>query len=933
MQREKTRNMNSRIRQTLIMPMLITASLNAESGVVKGLIFDRTTNEPLIGATVISEGAGRGVATDIDGNYELVLADGKHNLIVKYVGYTDTIIRNFYVRGEIRCDVPMAPDITSLSEVTVVAVARKDTESAMVEEEKESDVVQSGVSAQQIAKTQDKDASEVVRRIPGISIIDDKFVMVRGLSQRYNNVWLNGGAVPSSEADSRAFSFDMIPSSQLDNVVIVKSPAPEYPADFTGGFILVRTKYQPLGEGFNITLGGSVNDMTHFHDFKYSKGSKTDFLGFDGGYRELSGGINHSVRSYPGYDTRLDPVASGFNNNWEILHKKPIGDLKLNASYSNTWRFESGSSLGLLAALNYSGSYRTLLDMENSLYGPYDTSNDKTVFLRKASDNQYTRDVKLGALLNISFQPSDYAHRYEWKNIYNRIVKDRYSERAGFNAQPDSIRDMEYYYSTRNTYNTQFTGRHELSAVSSLDWSAGYAYSDRDMPDRRLIEMTDRTDNRMGIYRISREFTHLNEHTASLNANYRQDVRIGSVTPTFKAGLYGEFRTREYRTREFQYGWQPDNSLPEGFMFSTDVTGEVLLTENYAPDKLYLYENVNFLNNYNARMSQLAGYAGVNIPWKSLNVYAGVRYEYVDQLLQMNTRQAEESLRNTHYHYNDLFPSANITYRINERNQLRAAYGRSTNRPEFRELASTVFYDFDLGSSVMGNYELKAAYIQNFDLRYEWYPGKGESVSLALFYKKFINPIEWTYTVAGGTDLIYSYINAKGADNYGIEIDMRKNLGFIGLKDFSLSFNGTWIKSMVRFDSGNNIDRPMQGQSPYLINLGIFYQNGGWSASALYNRIGKRIIGVGNKYGTGADGIVKNIPNSYEMPRNAIDLSFGRKFGHWELKASVRDLLAERFLFKQIEDIELQTSKKRIEETTRSYKPGRNFSLSVSYDF
>ena len=163
----------------------------------------------------------------------------------------------------------MNPDATSLAEVTVTAVARKDTESAMIEEEKQSDVVQTGVSAQQIAKTQDKDASEVIRRVPGISIIDDKFVMVRGLSQRYNNVWLNGGAVPSSEADSRAFSFDIIPSSQLDNIVIVKSPAPEYPSDFTGGFVMVRTKYQPAKSGFDISVGTSFNDMTHFRDFKY----------------------------------------------------------------------------------------------------------------------------------------------------------------------------------------------------------------------------------------------------------------------------------------------------------------------------------------------------------------------------------------------------------------------------------------------------------------------------------------------------------------------------------------------------------------------------------------------------------------------------------------------------------------------------------------
>ena len=204
---------------------------------------------------------------------------------------------------------------------------------------------------------------------------------------------------------------------------------------------------------------------------------------------------------------------------------------------------------------------------------------------------------------------------------------------------------------------------------------------------------------------------------------------------------------------------------------------------------------------------------------------------------------------------------------------------------------------------------------------------------MALFYKKFSNPIEWTYTVAGGTDLVYSYINARGADNYGIEIDIRKNLAFIGLEDFSLSFNGSFIKSKVSFDGGNNIDRPMQGQSPYLINAGLFYNRSGWSAAVLYNRIGKRIVGVGNKYGTGADGSSRNIPNSYEMPRNALDLSFGKKFGHWEVKAAVRDVLAERYLFKQIEDIDMAGTTRHIEEITRSYKPGRNFNLSVAYSF
>lgn len=914
-------------------------TLNA--GIVKGVIKDRKDKEPLAGATVMASAYDKGTAAGMDGLYCLELPAGTYTLTVRYIGYKPIVREDVKVAdvGETVIDFLMESDERTLGEVSVTAVARRNTETAQVQEQKRSLVVQTGVSAQQIARTQDKDASEVIRRVPGVSIIDEKFVMVRGLSQRYNNVWLNGGAVPSSEADSRAFSFDILPSSQLDNMVIIKSPAPEYPADFTGGFILVNTKQLPEDNGLNISVGLGANDRTHFRSFTASRGSGMDWLGLGCGNRSLSAGMNGSLRVYPGYEggsnPRLDVLGNGLNNDWTLHTKHPLSDLKLNMSYNHTWKTEEGQKYGLLAALNYSNTYKTQLDMENSLYGPYDTSNDKPVALRKATDNQYSNDVRLGAMLNLSLRPRDNRHYFEWKNIFNQIAKDRYAERMGFNAQPDNINDMEYYYSARTTYNTQLTGRHTFTN-DRIDWSVGYAYANRNLPDRRLIERTDRTEQRMGIYRISREFTRLDEHIVSAGSNYRKDFHFGTFEPTLKAGAYGEYRTRTYRTRQFQYGWQPDNTLPQGFLFADDVQEDVLTDANYGPDKLYLYEEVNFLNNYGGDQTQLAGYLGINLPLGAFNIYAGARYEYNRHVLKMNTRQFEESLQSTAYGNNDIFPSVNLTYKLNDKQQLRAAYGRSVNRPEFRELSTSVYYDFELGSSVMGNYDLKPAYIDNFDLRYEWYPSAGEQISVAFFYKHFKNPIEWTYTVAGGTDLIYSFMNARGANNYGIELDIRKNLGFIGLKDFSFSFNGAWIKSKVQFEPGtNNIDRPMQGQSPYLINTGIFYNDveRGWSAAVLYNRVGKRIIGVGNRYGTGADGSSRNIPNSYEMPRNSLDLSVGKKMGKWEMKASVRDVLAERCLFKQFEDVTVNGQPRTIEEVTRSYRSGRNFNLTIGYSF
>jgi len=464
-------------RKTIATAVLALAALPMLATVVSGTVSDASTGEPLVGATVMTNRQSIGAVTDANGRYSIDLEAGSYVFTVKYVGYTDHTSQPTNVSGAaMTIDFALHGDERQVGEVTVTAEARKNSDVAIALGQQRSLVVQTGIGSEQISRTQDSDASEVIRRVPGISIIDEKFVMVRGLSQRYNNVWMNGGAVPSSEADSRAFSFDIVPSSQIDNLTIIKSPSPEYPADFTGGFILITTKQQPVGRQFRVQIGAGMNTATHFSDFTASKGSSTDWLGFDSGMRRLDAGMTGALKPYDGSSTRLDVLNNGLNNNWRTHKLTPIADPKFNIDYSNRWRRSDGSVVSLLAAANYSLSYRTLRDMENSLYGPYDISNDKTVYLRKATDQQWTRNVRIGAMLNLSFRPRDDRHLFEWKNIFNQIGRDRYSTREGFNAQPDNINDAEYYYSSRSTYNTQFTGRHSFS-TQQIDWSVGYAYA------------------------------------------------------------------------------------------------------------------------------------------------------------------------------------------------------------------------------------------------------------------------------------------------------------------------------------------------------------------------------------------------------------------------------------------------------------------------
>jgi TonB-dependent receptor len=934
--------MKKRRRGVAALLLITTSILPVTAADIVGRVIDKSNKQPLLGATVYIDGTQNGTITNTNGVFMLSgLQETKYAVFIKYLSYkTQKIegVQAFSSTDKDTLTIQLEPDEQKLNAVTVKGIARKNTETAMISATKSSQVIVSNVSAQEISKTQDNNAGEVIRRVPGISLIDDKFVMVRGLSQRYNNVWINGSAVPSSEADSRAFSFDIIPSSQIDNLTIVKTPSAEYPADYSGGFIMINTKSIPSENDLTISVGGNWNSVTNFKNYEYAKGSSTDFLGFDNGLRSMKGGINSILQSIDNNGTNL--LNNGFNNNWYVHNMKPTADLKFNTSFNHHWNI-NGHNIGMIAAMNYTSEYRTYTDMQNNLYGVYDVANDRSNYLRHSIDDQFNHNVRLGGMLNMTMLSKNGNNKYELKNIFNQLGNDRYTYRKGISAQANQEESAEYYYRSRTTYNGQITGKHTL-LHDAFDWSLGYAYANRHVPDRRRYLIDDAIES--GVIALStgnditREYTQLDEHIFSANFNDKHDFKFNNFEPSLKFGGYGEYRTRKYTTRQFIYNWNTsNNNMPTDFRHA-DIPTLLSNADNYGADKLYLLEQVNMRNDYSGHNTLGAGYLTASLPFGRLNIYAGARFEYNKMELISNTRDNEISHNSRFYTNNDLFPSINSTYKINEKHQVRMSYGESVNRPEFREVSSSVFYDFDLASSVQGNTELTSCYIQNLDLRYEFYPSKGEIISLAAFYKHFQNPIEWTYTVSGGTDLIYSYTNAHSANNLGLELDIRKDLSFLGLPGFSWSFNGALIHSRVKFPPNSKEEnRPMQGQSPYLINTGIFYKNDRHqiNCAILYNRIGKRIIGVGRSEGTTGNDDNARIPDSYEMPRNIIDFTASKKIGsHWELKANIRDLIAEKISYEQFANVNYGNGKtQEVQQITRQYKPGRNFGITAIYSF
>jgi hypothetical protein len=712
-------------------------------------------------------------------------------------------------------------------------------------------------------------------------------------------------------------------------MMIVKSPAPELPADFSGGFVEIATKSVPEETSMQVSYGVNINTLTHFNDFKYAKGSPTDILGLDDGFRGMRSIVpDHRI------DNRDEALvtkvtAKGFNNDWLVRTKTPLVDHRFSFAINRFKRLENGGQIGAVAALNYSYSYLNIQNMTNSRFGIYNKTDDMPVTLYNYHDDQYTTTARTGGMLNLIWELSG-NHRLEFRNIFNQQGRDRYTYRDGWqniSARYEQQKE-EYFYNSRGTYTGQLGGFHTFSEVNKVDWTLGYSYANRNQPDRRQIERDEDIDG-FSMNSIVRDFNRLNENIYSVGVNFSRPFAFGSFSPSIKTGIYADYRLRDYNTRYFIYKANINN-LPPDFLYRDVATG-MMLPDFFSADKFYISDATDNTNNYSGENLLLSGYAGLNLPLGKFNIYAGVRYENnrmsLTNYISINTDDTESY----DYKQNDFFPSVNATYNINKTNLLRFAYGKTINRQEFREVSPSTYYDFELFSFVRGNKNLKQAYIQNLDLRYEIYPSAGEAISFALFYKRFDNPIEWTFIDAGGT-YTYTFENAETADSYGLELDMKKNLDFIGLPEFLLSFNGALIHSEVMFNEKSlEHNRPMQGQSPYLINTGLFYQHSKFNTGLMYNIIGKRIVGIGRNDNSHGGSIDNNVPDMYEMPRHSFDLSFSYKLReHIELNFGIRDILAAPYIYKQYPKfINNEEKISERQQTAKEYKTGQNFSISL----
>ncbi|MFY9151024.1 MAG: TonB-dependent receptor [Prolixibacteraceae bacterium] len=945
---------------TAVAFMLLSIVGMTQTGVIRGTIADANTKETLIGATVALQGTTNGAITDFDGNFRIEkVGAGAYNLVVSYISYDSQIVRVELTNGqESVVNVELKPASVDIEEVNVVAKRRENTEVSLLSGLKAGNLIVSGISAQQISKSQDKDAAEVIRRVPGITITNGKFVIVRGLIERYNSVMLNGATAPSFEADKRAFSFDAIPSGLINNILIYKSPAPELPADFAGAAINIETKDVADENSLVISYSaGYTQNATFSKDFNTYQGSKTDWLGWDNGSRNIPAGVPDRQSFANLYDFSdaqanaqkfedITSVSKLFSNNWETYTKSPFLDQSF--SIASQRRFLLGKvTFGNLSAFNF-GQTNTNIDRNRTEYqglSEFTGEVDKDFDFK---DVISSRNSKMGFIHNWNILYGN-NQKLEFRNFLNQNGTSSTSIRNGINyydGKTQRIYDLRFV--SRMVYSGQLAGEQKFNQEqTSVKWMLGYGLTKNKQPDnRRLTYVQDKTDgssftdnyylliqNSPNVYDAGRLWSDMTEKIYDVKIDLEQKFKLFGTEKDWilKTGGFYEKKERSFNSRII--GAVAFRNTPfdmHNTATNLFVPENIFFRKTQPTQYGFTYKDVNRPeDSYNASDKIQAGYIGLQIPvLNKVTLYGGVRVEKFSRLITdfyvpTPTPELYDITRDT----TNFFPSVNLSYNINEKHLIRASYGKTVNRPEFREMANFAYQDFDMFAIVHGNDTLQNAYINSYDLRYEWYPSLGEMVSVAAFYKDFSNPIE-VFLIPAGTGYDYKPFNTEKAYSMGLELDVRKQLTELGsaagflhyLKDLTIIFNTSYIKSEIQTDLpfAREKHRIMQGQSPFIMNLGLNYLNpdNGLSVNLSYNTVGKRIAYVGSPVN----------PHTWELPRNSLDLTIQKRIGkRTTVKLGMKDILNDPVQF-----VQYYGAQDEIEVPTIYYVPNRQMTVGLS---
>lgn len=927
--------------------MLVCLSFTgfAQKGKIAGKV-SNSRNEGLAGVTIRISGAATGFTkTDVDGRFSFTAEFAKkYSISLSYVGYTEKTIDDISITNaneEEVLNVIMEEGGKALEGVTVKSAARTaakgETINALIAYQKNTSAVAQVVSGEAIRRSPDKNTSEVLKRVPGTSIQEGKYLIVRGLADRYNQAMLNGVLLSSTEPDRKTFSFDVFPAPMIDNIIINKAFVPELPGEWAGGLIQVNTKDVPSSNFFNIHLGTGFNTQTAGSDFYQYKGGSLDWLGFDDGKRALPDGFPNKS-TFSSFDqTKKTEYGKQFENVWSTTKNSsnffPVTNKSFQVSGGFNTRLSERTKLGVVMALTYNQSFKRV-NFENRLYS---ISNGLASLNFDYYNDKYSQDVLWGALANVTLQLGN-NNKISWKSILNVNSTDYTTKRTGKDFENDpingeNIRATELALKANTFFNTQVTGDHNMPALKlKFHWYGSFNILDQYIPDQRRVQYNQnvtvanspyyllisasKTSQRSG----SRYYGFLNDYVYTGGGDFAKNFMMGGLNQSVKVGYMLQVKDRLFDSRPFSIYLPSDN--PSLRLLTEDV---VFNKENFGTgfdNKFAFNEIFGDQYRYIANTILNAGFLQFDNQISSkLRATWGLRWENFDQVVGS---LVQKDPRHVYSKVDDFLPGINFTYKADEQTNIRLSGSQTVIRPEFRELSPFAFFDFDLGATTTGNKALVRTKVTNADLRYEVYPRAGELFTLGVFYKYFDKPIELFFNQTGaGSSSTFNYINADKASGYGVEMEFRKKLDFVNdaLRNFTIQGNFSYIYNRVT-SAGTNLDRPMQGQSPYLINASLQYdvEKAGLSTTLLFNQIGRRILFVGSS----------DYPPVWEHPRPLLDFQVAKKVlkRKAEVKLNLSDILNQvAYYYHDLND------NGKFEKTTDAVSIARKFGTNVSLSF
>lgn len=912
------------------------ATQSADRVRVTGQVRDESNAITLPGVPVEVVGTGDIVYTDVDGKYLLDLPAGTHQLKVAMEGYQERLVKVDVVSGARNVNIDVGLSMTRFAEtVEVTADAPLDaitsSQEAQLVERKAAPVISDNLGSQEMRANGDGDAAAAMQRVTGLSVVDNQYVFVRGLGERYSNTTLSGALLPTTEPDRKVVPLDLFPTSLLDSVQVSKSYSPDRSAEFAGGLVQITPLKLPGRPVFDLSYGTSFFSNATGKRIPLSPLGNRDWLGYDNGARALPGDFPDSKITRQGIYTpsvgftpdQITQLGRELGNQWRPTLADGAPGQNWSAVFGN--RF---GKLGIVASATH-GYTESYVDEERAFYRVGEGADLEAV---SDYDIQYgTQRAQLGIVGNIAYELTS-NHRLALQNFYSHSGRDEGRFFEGPNTENNFYyRNNRLQFIEEGLLSTAVSGEHFVQTLSNsrFDWRLNYAQADRDEPDLRetlyqspLTRNTDGSFAPSGTFVLADEsqsgfrmFNGLEDETLDVAANWSVFSLAGNRPTQFKFGVNVIDRQRAFESRRFRFvpiSANKDSAVP----INLALTPEELFASNNIGTAFRFQEETRPVDAYDGDLSTYAGYGMVDMSLASrTRLVAGARVERFEQTvtsfdpfgLFLTTVTSEN--KNT-----DIFPSVNLVQALSSTTNLRLSYSTTVNRPEFRELAEFEFTDIVGSRAVRGNPNLDRALIQNVDARWELFPGGRGIYAVSGFFKYFDQPIE--RVVIAGAQPIVTFQNADNARNFGLELEAGQRL-FEGM---FVTANYTFVDSQISLRPEQrtvqtSLERPLAGQSRNLFNLTTEYTIRGFAARLLVNYYGDRISDVGSN----------QAPDIVEQGRPSVDLNFNQRIGRLGVRFGVENLTDSEYRFTQGEGAN--------EFRQRLYQFGRTFTLSFGYNF